>query len=575
MQFSFSFGTQAVVQSSSIYTYVLQPLRAGTLTIKPVRAEFEGQVKQSKPIEITVSGGTRQAGGVPDTTGPADANRASDAAAARADARADAHAEGRTDARAGARADANNGTLDKAVVDSTAFLRGVVDKAQPYEGEQVTVTLYLYVRERLQAAPNIQTEPATDGLWTHDLLGPNQQPRPERQMVGNAVYAVYVLRRFAAFPLHSGDVTVGPMKLELDQSSMFDLFGGGQARPNLQRASAPLTLRVKPLPEQGRPAGDVAVGHYQLSAKLDRTQAAIGDALTLTVIVEGQGNIRTVQLRPPSIPGVDVLQPELKDLVEAPKDVVGGRREYRFLLVARTPGRISIPPLTLTTFDPRTERYEQRASQPLSFEAVGQAASAASSAREPQPDSATPAPADKAHTWGPIRTQSALQRGYQRVVERRFYPFAVIAPFLIWLCLTSAAGIRRRLALRAQSGHLRVLRGAEQRLRSAEQAAQAGDAARFYAHANAAVVGVLDARLEEPVTGLTRVQLRSLLEARGMEPALMSAVLQALQDCEYARFGSVPLSSAELDSQARALQGFFKQLAAWKPKLDGQTTVAA
>ena len=96
--------------------------------------------------------------------------------------------------------------------------------------------------------------------------------------------------------------------------------------------------------------------------------------------------------------------------------------------------------------------------------------------------------------------------------------------------------------------------------------AGAGDASRFYAHASAAVLGVLDARLEEPVAGMTRPQLRALLEARGMDPALIGEVIQALQDCEFARFGTSPLSSSELSSQAKALAGFFRQIASFKPR---------
>jgi hypothetical protein len=540
MQFSFSFGAQAVVKSSTIYTFVLRPVREGTLVIKPARAEFEGQVKTTRPLEIQVG---RGAGPAPDGSG--------EAAAA--------------DNRAARGADHGKGQ-DRSEIDSLAFVRAVVDKAEPYEGEQVTVTLYLYTRERLQAAPKIETEPTTDGLWTHDLLSPNNPLRPDRQMVGNDVYAVYVLRRFAAFPLRSGDVTIGPMALELDTTPFFDLFASGRARPNVKRASPPITLKVKPLPTTGRPAGEVAVGRYELSTKLDRTQAVTGDALTLTAVVRGQGNIRTVQLAAPVIPGVDVLQPETKDLVEAPSDVVSGRREYRWLLVPRQPGRIAIPTLQLATFDPRTEQYASLTSPELTVDVVGQAAAPASQPAATEPSPALPGAADDDHSWAPIRTQSALQRGYRRTAEHAWFPFAVLAPFVVWLAAVSASGVRRRLAARAESGQLRLLREAERRLQAAEHAADAGDAGRFYAHASAAVLGVLDARLEEPVAGMTRPQLHALLEARGMDPGLIGAVIQALQDCEFARFGTAPLSSSELGSQAKALAGFFRQIAGWKPR---------
>jgi hypothetical protein len=403
MQFSFSLGAQATVQSSSIYTFVLQPLRPGVLMIKPIRAELDGKVQTSRPLQITVSAGANQP--APDRSGQPQA--------------------GGAELQSGsAAAESNKGSSqDSAQIDPIAFLRTVVDKSEPYEGEQVTVTIYLYVRERLQATPNIETEPTTDGLWIHDLLPAARALQPGRQVVGNDVYTVYVLRRVAAFPLRSGEITIGPMSLVIDTSSLFDVFAPDRARPNLKRASQPVTLHVKPLPEQGRPPGEVAVGRFALSAKLDRTQAMTGDAITLTATVRGQGNIRSIQLGAPQLKGMDVLQPETKDFLESPNDVVGGTREYRWLLVPREPGRVSIPPLTLATFDPSGQHYARLSSTALELEAVGRALPSAPSADDAKPEgTAVEQKGEQRHTWAPIRTQSELRRGYVRWVERPFYP---------------------------------------------------------------------------------------------------------------------------------------------------------
>ncbi|MFI5308725.1 MAG: BatD family protein, partial [Polyangiales bacterium] len=269
MQFSFGFGSQAVVQASTIYIFGLQPLRAGTIVIKPVRVEQGGRTQSSAPITITVtSGSTGQGQGRPGQPQSSEPN------ASQPDRSAEAAAGGE--------------------VDPVAFVRTVVDKPEPYEGEQVTITIYLYLRERLQTTPNVETEPTTDGLWIQDLLPPGHNLQPGRQVVGNALYTVYALKRVAGFPLRSGDITIGPMSLVIDTSSLFDIFAPDRARPNLKRASQPVVLHVKPLPEAARPAGDVAVGRFTLVTKLDRTQAVTGDAVTLTAIVQGQGNLRSV-----------------------------------------------------------------------------------------------------------------------------------------------------------------------------------------------------------------------------------------------------------------------------------------
>jgi hypothetical protein len=386
------------------------------------------------------------------------------------------------------------------------------------------------------------------------------------------VFAVYTMRRFAAFPLHAGELTIGPLAVSIDTTSVFDIFGPRQ-RKTLERSGMPSLLRVKPLPEAGKPAGEIAVGRFQLSSKLDRAQAATGDAVTLVATVTGEGNVRTVQLALPPMPGVEVLAPEVKDVVEAPNDLVGGTREYRWLLVAREPGRIQIPALTLQTFDPRSAQYKAVSSAPLALEVVGNALpkAAASSAPVDSADDAAPATSDDGseHTWAPIRTRSELQRGYRRLVESPAYGLALLAPGLLWLGVVGAGFVRRRLGARAETETGRALRRAETQLRTAESAAQAADGARFFAAASAALQDALEARLGEAVGGLTRRQLGALLADRGMDDVLRIELLRALEQCELARFGNSGDAARPLAAQATELRSLFQRVNAFEPRAEG------
>lgn len=547
MQFSFSFGQRATVQSSTIYTFVLQPLREGRLTIEPVRVELDGEIETSRPVVVSVSGGSGQVahGGGTDPG----ASQSSTPPAAN-----------------------TKGTIDSAEIDDIAFLRTLVSKAEPYEGEQTTITIYLYVRDRLQSTPSIETEPTTDGLWVHDLLPPARQLQPTRQLVNGRPYAVYVLRRVAAFPLHSGEITIGPMAVEIDTSSLFDIFSPRRARSTIERTSKPVVLHVRALPEQGRPPDEVAVGRYALAAKLDRAQAVTGDAVTLTATVQGQGNIRTVALELPDIAGLDILQPEIKDLVTAPDDLVSGTREYRWLIVPRAPGHYTIPAIGLSTFDPNTGSYERVTTEPLALEAVGQALATADSQPRSKDAPAVAesegedAAAQDDHVWAPIRTQSELARDHARLIERPWYGWALAAPGLIWLTAASVLSLRRRAGERARTGKGRDLRNADQRAQSAAVAARDGDASRFYAEASAALLAALEARLQEPVSGFTRAQLREYVRARGMDDALLSELLQALERAEFARFSSAADAAADLQAQDRTMQALFRRLLAFTPK---------
>jgi hypothetical protein len=550
MQFSFSFGARTTVRSSTVYTFKLQPVRTGNLVIKPVRAALDDTVKTSQPVRITVSAGSNVPPANP--AAPVDPN-----------ADPSQQPEPAPDQPPGS-------MQDNTEFDPVAFVRTVVDKPEPYEGEQVTVTIYLYVRDRLQSAPALKTEPTTDGLWLHSLIDPQRPPEPSRQVVGDSVFAVYTLRRFAAFPLHAGELTIGPLAVSIDTSSVFDIFGPRQ-RKTLERSGLPSKLNVKPLPEAGRPPGEIAVGRFQVSSKLDRAQVATGDAVTLVATVSGEGNIRTVQLTLPPIPGLEVLAPEVKDIVESPNDQVGGTREYRWLLVAREPGRINVPPLSLQTFDPRSGQYKTLSSAPATIEVVGNAlptpAAATTAAAGDGADDAQPTPdGGSEHTWAPIRTRSELERGYVRLVERSFFPFALLAPALLFLGVVGTGLVRRRLGARSETETGRALRRAETQLRSAENAAHAADGTRYFAAASAALHDALEARLGEAVTGLTRRQLGALLAERGMDDVLRVELLRTLEQCELARFGNGGEPARALEAQLAELRSLYRRVNGFEPR---------
>jgi hypothetical protein len=442
----------------------------------------------------------------------------------------------------------------------------------PWEGQQVTVSIYLYVRERMHSAPAIRSEPTTDGLWTHDLFSPARPPQPSRSVVNGTVFAVYPLRRFAAFPLHAGDITIGPLALDIDTSTPFDIFNPSRANKQLHREGLPTELKVKPLPEQGRPPGEIAVGRFEVEAKLDRAQAMTGDAVTLVATVRGQGNVRTVQLALPKVAGLEALAPEVKDLVEASADGrVGGSREYRFLLVARAPGHYTLPPLSLATFDPDRGQYAIKQSAALTLDVVGNAQATAPSAGSAAPsdasqdqdaeqDGAEPAP-----TWAPIRTTSALARRHTSLHEHVLYPFALALPPLAFLGALIAAALRRRAATRAATREGRALREAEAHLSTAERAAASGDSVAYHAAASAALLSVIEARLREKVTGLTHDQLDALLIARGLEVEPRRRLRLALQQSDLARFGAASAGEPTLSDELDALRVLYGSLAGFEP----------
>ncbi len=528
MQFRFGFGNrQQVVQSTTVYDFTLRALSEGSHRIEPAKATVGGRTFQSQPLTIVVGGGGAPAGVPPTDPAPP------------------------------------GNTVDAAEWDPTAFVRTVVDDDEVYVGEQLTVTLYLYSRGGIRSSPTVHEEPTTDGFWVHDLLPPNRTLDPHRQVVDGVAFNVYVLRRFAAFPLQAGELRVGGMEISLSQGSLFDIFN--QQVTEVRRRGDPVKVRVRELPAQGRPQDPVVVGDFTLEASLDRSQVATGDAVTLTAVVRGSGNVHDARLTLPAVPGLRILQPQVSEEVVAPGDRVGGSRTYEWLIVPEQPGTHRIPPLALTAFHPDGERYERIASDALTLLAAGnsvQGPDEPGGETDPSPEPAE----DQAVRFGPVRTRSDLERGVTSIASSLWFLALLAIPPLTWLGLLLAGVTRRRLAERGLAGAPdRAVKRARRRLGAAEEHAERGDPRAFYAEIFQVLKDVLEARLGEPVGGFTHDELRRHLVVRGMQQDLALRVVDELEGLEFARFSSTGTAPDEMRACVERVQALLARLDGFTP----------
>ena len=551
MRFSFGLGGQQV-RSSTIYQFVLQPRHQGRITIGAATAKQGNQQAKSKELVIVVGNGQEPAA-------PAHSAPSEPAQPAQPAVQAEVVDHG--------------SYVDAQQVDPQAFIRTVVDKSHPYEGEQVTVTFYLYSRRRLRVPPTIDQEPSTEGLWTQDLLDGQTLEQVRPQQIGRVRYNVYVLRRFAAFPLRAGQVNIGSMALTIEQPrSLFDMFEPGNApASSFSRQSIAVPLDVTPLPEESRPAGEVAVGKFSVDAKLDRNQTATGDAVTLTATLAGRGYIQAAKLAMPPVDGLEILAPQVHDLTDIQDDHVGGSKVFEWLVVPQKPGTYVLPPLSLHTFDPETGKYAEVQGPQLTLTAAGQAVQTAQATQEPRKDDLVVMDHgnEKPLKLAPIRTHSALLRNQAHVHEQGWFQLALAIPPFLLITILGVDLARRRARGRVPSHYEVRLQQSHEHLSQAQSLAIAGDSQRFFAEVARALDDTLDCALSEPVGSFTRPQLRKRLMDAGMEDALLTELLTLLERCDAARFAPGQASAAHLQESLDAAKRLQGKVLAWKPPVSG------
>jgi hypothetical protein len=541
--FSFGFGSggqHAVMKSEIVYSFTLRAVAPGKIRLSPAVVMVNGHRFSSSPLTIEATGSAlapQALGQLPPDPFQAQAQRQPDDLAAPPE-----------------------GPLEGARFDGSAFLRTVVDKKQAYVGEQVTVTVYLYSRGSLHQSPTVTREPTTEGFWVQDLLPAQRALTASRQEVNGRMFQVYVLRRFAAFPLKPGELHVGAPSVEIgSSSSIFDLLNGPSAPT--RREGVQVSVQAVPLPERDNAQNPVHVGSLSLTSSVDPSTARVGDAITLTVTAKGLGNLKALELPTPVIDGAEVLAPEIDDQVSSDQDRVGGTRTFRWLILPRTPGNLSIPSFAVDVLDPATQAYATVQTDARTVAITGTSAAAPES-RQPSAKKER----EEIPYFGPVRTESALTRRSQPLYTHAWYGWAVGAAPLGFLLLVLARMLSRMLkASRESSSGSRKFREAQEKLDEARAAVERADTQTALGAVAAGLKRGLESRLEEPVGGFTREALRKHLTKRGMPQPLAERLVTQLETCELARFDPAGKSRAELTTEVEKARGVLRELERFVP----------
>ena len=330
---------------------------------------------------------------------------------------------------------------------------------QPYVEAAVHLTVRLFTSETLYHA---DLELPGNGDILVKQIGSDQNSNVERD---GRSYQV-VTRHYVLFPLHSGTLTLGGPVLDAEvatsqQRSPFGadpfggaFFGGPLLAGPVRIYGKPIVLTVRP-----RPAG--AIGSYWLPARdvtlssawnPAKLTARAGDPVTLDLDMQATG-LTAAQL--PDITSLLTVPSGLKAYPDQPKledSMQGGRlvgnRDQTIALMADSPGRYTIPALTISWWDTQTNqariaRLPARTLTILPGSAVSTTPAAAASAGEPSTVVA-PAAAGKAQPGAgaadrtPVRNPARAAGPPSTSASPSKWEWISIALAVVWLSTLGA-----------------------------------------------------------------------------------------------------------------------------------------
>jgi hypothetical protein len=321
------------------HKYVVTTDRVGTFTIPPFEAHAGGVVARSRPLRIEVRPG-REEGAVPTVV---------------------------TRAQIDTSLDVNFRAL---ALPETVF----VGQQANYE---VAVFLSETVRDRLRRNPTF-FPPDMQSMLAYDL--PVAKGDPPRRRVGRRCFDALVYQR-AVFPLMAGRFVVPPAQLTYSLALTPSFFSREETHE--LRTDSAVIVAVEP-PTAFRPADYTgAVGVLRIVARVDTAAGRVGDPLTLSVRVEGSGNVKLFPRPTVTVPWATLVPAEERVRVDTAARRIRGSKEFEWILTPQQPGELEVPPVRYTFFNPDGRRYETAVAAPLRVSiAPGIAAGADTAATE-------------------------------------------------------------------------------------------------------------------------------------------------------------------------------------------------
>ncbi len=256
------------------------------------------------------------------------------------------------------------------------FVRAEVSRKAAYKGQQIVVSYYVYHRVRIF---NLQLDkfPSLPGFLREDLDVPlvSQRYQVEEVKVNGVPYQRTLLARYAAYPLQDGNLEIDPMSIKfsyyskpqepaIDDEDPFFGFFQQLVPKNGASESEKVTIHITPLPENGRPADfSGGVGKFSVVSAIDKYEVRQDEAVTLTLKVEGQGNISAINSPKLNLPdGIELF--ESKGRSQNSKSGLS-EKIFEILFIPRRTGSFTLPGVEFSFFDPDEKIYYKRSTEPV------------------------------------------------------------------------------------------------------------------------------------------------------------------------------------------------------------------
>jgi hypothetical protein len=297
-------------------------------------------------------------------------------------------------------------------------------------------------------------------------------------------------------------------------------------------------IRVRPLPPRKPDDFSGAVGNFKFKSFISRNTITTDDALTLTLVIEGDGDLKRIQAPQIDFPEpFEVYEPKIQE--EAKGEYNGnryGRKTIEYVCLPREAGQYSIRP-SFTFFDPDSVKY--RRLQAEAFEiTVRQGSARPTNSIIPENAESTDLHFINLNTQ--LRKPRKMWFGTAGFWVLLAIPVLLIAAaFLYKRKLQALANIDPAIlkAQKAQKIAMAHLEKSDTYLK--EQNSRA-----FYDEISKAMVGYVSDKLKIPRAEMNKANLRQRLSQLNISGERVQQCMEIVKNCEMALFAGMDNAEA-------------------------------
>ena len=423
------------------------------------------------------------------------------------------------------------------------FITASASKTNVYEQEAFVLTYKIYTRESNLQLNNAKL-PDFKGFHSQEIeMTTNARWTPEHYQGRNYYTTVY--RQFVLFPQQSGKLYIDPAQFQMtvgkpvQSDDPFDAFfnGGSNVIEIKKSISTPkIAINVNPLPA-GKPADfSGGVGEFNISSSINNKELKTNDAITIKLVISGTGNLKLISNPEIKFPDdFEVYDPKVDNQVRLTREGLTGNKVIEYLAIPRHAGTYKIPGVSFSYFDIRSKSYKTLKTEEyvINVEKGAGNADQVIAKFTNKEDSKVLGEDIRYIKQNEVTLQPKGSFFYGSMTYWLFYIIPALA-FIIFFII-----YRKQAAENANVAKMRTKKAnkvATKRMKLAGKLLSENKKDAFYDEVLKALWGYISDKLNIPVSRLSKDNIEEKLRNHGVNEELIKEFLNALNDCEFARF---------------------------------------